>query len=376
MLTFGSAFAGIGAGDLGLEDAGMKPAWQIEVDPSCRDVLALNFNVPLYDDIRRWKEYVHDLTRVDVVIAGFPCQDLSVAGPRAGIHGAKSGLFFDLADMLGEVRPTWVVLENVPGLLTSGRGRDFLAVLDSLEELGYGVAWRVLDSRHFGVPQRRRRVYIVGHLGSLEYPAKVLFEPESRGRHPAAGKEQGEVIATLQASGAGTARVAGIGSDTDFYVYDKRPQEVARTLTAGGKDSGRHMEDDFNLITDQKLAYSLTASTGGVSGKEQQVTVLVDRVANTLMAKLRINYEDETFVYVDPKDLDGIDIRRLVRRLMPVETERLQGLPDGWTDPTGKTKDITRYRVCGNAMTRNVIGWLGRRIVMVEGSKAWEVEDL
>src|SRR5690606_11726146 len=115
--------------------------------------------------------YLKD-TSPELIAFGFPCQDLSVAGQRKGLSGERSGLFFRCVEILGAVRPRWIIVENVTGLLSSNRGRDMSTVVDSLDELGYRWAYRVLDSQYFGVPQRRRRVFIVGYLGEGRDPAK------------------------------------------------------------------------------------------------------------------------------------------------------------------------------------------------------------
>ena len=194
--TYVSLFSGIGGMDAGLHAAGWRPVLFCEADPYRRDVLRDRFpGVPVYDDVRtlgepawrvaadgdgapadegRWEAGSGLPVRGDValVCGGFPCQDLSVAGQRRGLAGERSSLFFEFARVADAVRPAWLLIENVPGLFSSpGRdretgidrsGADFAVVLGTLADLGYGVAWRVLDSRFFGVPQRRRRVFIVG----------------------------------------------------------------------------------------------------------------------------------------------------------------------------------------------------------------------
>lgn len=161
---------------MGFEQAGWKTLWQVENNPFCRAVLATRF-----PDAERSVTDVRNagsknLAAVDCITAGVPCQDVSVAGKRAGLKGERTGLFFEFARILQELRPAWFVFENVPGLLSSNRGRDFAEVLRVLMvECGYGVCWRVLDSQFFGVAQRRRRVFIVGRFGE-PCPAEVLFE--------------------------------------------------------------------------------------------------------------------------------------------------------------------------------------------------------
>ena len=176
MMTVGSLFSGIGGLDLGFERAGMTVAWQCEIDKAASTVLARHWpDVPNMGDVR---DVGHSTPSVDVVVGGFPCQDVSVAGRRAGLDGERSGLWHEFRRIVGDLRPRWVVVENVPGLLSSNGGRDFAVILRGLVECGYGVAWRVLDAQYFGLPQRRRRVFLVGSFGNGR-AAQVLFERES-----------------------------------------------------------------------------------------------------------------------------------------------------------------------------------------------------
>ena len=187
-MRHGSLFAGIEGFGYGFERAGWQTVWQVEQEPFCLAVLETRFpKAQRFKDIRECG--AHNLEAVDCITAGVPCQDVSVAGKRAGLAGERTGLFYEFARILRELRPAWFVFENVPGLLSSNRGRDFAEVLRVLMvECGYGVCWRVLDSQFFGVAQRRRRVFIVGSLGR-PCPAEVLFEPASGSGDIAPGKE-------------------------------------------------------------------------------------------------------------------------------------------------------------------------------------------
>lgn len=179
-----SLFSGVGGFEVGFERAGIDTVLQAESDPVCRSVLERHWpHVERLHDVRdvdrgllpNLRRYGHEPSLaavagceagqdVDLIYGGFPCQDVSVAGQRAGLSGERSGLWHEFQRVLRELRPRWCVIENVPGLLSSGAepGADFGVVLRGLVDLGYGVAWRVLDARWFGVPQRRRRVFIVG----------------------------------------------------------------------------------------------------------------------------------------------------------------------------------------------------------------------
>lgn len=187
-----SFFSGIGGLDLGLEQAGFEVVFQCEAKPFCREILRRHWpTVPLDHDIRALDEAA--IPEADVWAAGFPCQDLSLArmGPRSGLRGSQSGLFHDFVGLVGERLPRTIILENVHGLLSSHGGRDFAVVLKALDELGYGVAWRVLNSKDFGVPQQRRRVYIIAMYRDAGSPGKVLFESECGDWNPKKNRSNG-----------------------------------------------------------------------------------------------------------------------------------------------------------------------------------------
>jgi DNA (cytosine-5)-methyltransferase 1 len=188
-LTGVSLFAGIGGFDLAMQRQGVKVVASVEIDKNCNKVLAEHFpNTKQFNDITEVKG--SDLIGAGftpdrgIITGGFPCQDLSVAGKRAGLAGARSGLFWEAARIVEETQSNWFIIENVPGLLTSNSGADFGVVIGTMADLGYGVAWRVLDAQYFGVPQRRRRVFIVGQRDPDSTSAgEVLFNSQgSRGR--------------------------------------------------------------------------------------------------------------------------------------------------------------------------------------------------
>lgn len=191
--TMASLFTGIGGFDLGFEAAGFKTTFQCEINKYCLSVLEKHWpTIPKATNIKELK--YETIPPSDVWTAGFPCQDVSLArmGPRAGLRGARSGLFHEFARLVGEGRPRVVLLENVHGLLSSHKGRDFEIVIRTLADIGYSVGWRVLNSKNFGVPQSRQRVYIVGCYRDVEGPGRILFEPERGERDAAEGKSNGE----------------------------------------------------------------------------------------------------------------------------------------------------------------------------------------
>ena len=228
-LTVVSLFDGIGGFPLAFERAGAKTVATVEIDTAAAAVSARHFpNAHQFDDVT--KVTGDDLRAVGfvpergILTAGWPCQDFSVAGRRAGLDGARSGLWWEVIRILGETSPRWFLGENVPGLLSSVcapecdggcmavHGGAFGAVLGSLAELGYGFSSRVLDAQYFGVPQQRRRVFIVGHLGvPWTASAEILFEPEGCGGDFASGGEAGQGVAASSARGPGVVSRSGGG---------------------------------------------------------------------------------------------------------------------------------------------------------------------
>ena len=388
-MRFGSLFSGIGGFDLGFERAGMECAWQVEIDASCQKLLEQRFpNVKRHTDVRNVGRA--NLEPVDAICGGFPCQDLSVAGKRAGLAGERSGLWHEFHRIVAELKPSLVVIENVPGLLSSNQGRDFAVILRGLVECGYGVAWRILDARYFGVAQRRRRVFVVASLGNGR-AAEILFESESVSRDSAKSEEARERVArisgTLSANCGGTNRPAGNANELDFCI-----PTVARNTGAGF-----YSDDDvasvraqqggtsFDLITTGTMRSNGDAHSGFEHG-EGLVPIAYQCQGSNVgeMSTLRRGNGNETggvpFVALqmntirpprfndvvgalagEPSNtqINGVLSEYGVRRLTPVECERLQGFPDGWTEGFS---DSTRYRMLGNAVCVNNAEWIGNRI--------------
>ena len=186
MTTAVSLFAGVGGFDLALERAGVKVVASVEWDKNAQNVLRKQFpNAQVFGDIQGVSGEQLRAAGFNpedgIITGGFPCQDLSVAGKRAGLAGSRSGLFWEICRLLDQTRTQTFILENVPGLLSSNNGRDMAVVIEALVERGYRIAWRVLDAQYFGVPQRRRRVFIVGCLGNQgQSPEEILAISEGR----------------------------------------------------------------------------------------------------------------------------------------------------------------------------------------------------
>jgi DNA (cytosine-5)-methyltransferase 1 len=399
-VNVGSLFSGVGGLDLGLARAGHHHVFFCEADSYRRDVLRARWpGVPVFDDVGalgkpawgvavdetgasvdfgRWQARPGLPGGVDLLAGGFPCQDLSVAGRRAGLDGARSGLFFEFARIIDAFRPDWLLLENVPGLLSSNGGRDFGVVLGTLADLRYGVAWRVLNSQFFGVPQRRRRVFIVGAFADGDPSAAarragaVLAVGEGCRRHSAPRGEARKDAAVASLSGIGNGgpddndgqanRVIAVPMSQRIHDVDgpgptltsgNSPNRggsegpmIAAPLTKGSatgegvNQPGRRQEDDVNIVSyaiqERAVSENPDAGPQGAGWKEEMAYTLEARHHVQMVANIG------------------------VRRLTPVECERLQGFPDGWTD-LGGTPDSRRYSAVGDAVTVNVARWIGER---------------
>jgi DNA (cytosine-5)-methyltransferase 1 len=404
MLTVGSTFTGVGGADLGLERAGFNVAWQCELDEWKRSVLAAHWpNVPIHDDITT----LYDPTPVDLLIGGFPCQDLSVAGKRKGFDGERSVLAFEFLRVAESIAPRWIVLENVPGLLTSNRGRDFARLVDEMVGCGYGMAWRILDARFFGVPQRRRRVFFVARRVDSKLDTRTasrlalraLVESSSGDLTP--GWPPREETAASPRSGAEKGRIVGTITATDVLKYSHQglinggqlitheDLNNIRGASALGDLSGaltsRYKYGVNSTVDDGGLAYIPDVSptvtkkwekgSGGPSGSEH-----MNLVSFRKSKRAQTDQDDETLVEADETNTLNrfdtgdtratqaiIDPQTMVRRLTPVECERLMGWPDGWTAPEGvKAPDSKRYAACGDGIVSWVAYWIGQRIRMIE----------
>lgn len=414
-----SLFAGVEGIGLAVERAGWRVVAAVEKDPAARGVIADQMpHIRLFHDVTEVTgdqlRAVGFVARGGILTAGWPCQDNSVAGRRAGMAGPRSGLWVHVARLLAELRPTWFLGENVPGLLSVNDGHDFAQVVqDVADVVGMGCAWRVLDAQHFGVPQRRRRVFIVGCTGNRAAPVEVLFEPEGVRGDPAPGGQAGPRVAALTASSAGS----GCGADDNDAQGGRL---IVSTLMAGSPTSYRAGPDE--AAAGHLVVTTLTTNSGASYDDQQlgqlipiafdaaQVTSPDNRtacrpggpapalaatgrptVAHTLTANPQgggRRQEDDYNVVAHTLSADGadgadasedgtgrgtplvVDGPYEVRRLTPTECERLQGMPDGWTSTSnGRPQaDSPRYRQIGNSVAVPVVEWVARRIAAVAES--------
>jgi DNA (cytosine-5)-methyltransferase 1 len=336
-MIVGSVCSGIGAPECAWHQLGWRNAFFAEIAAFPRAVLAQRFpGVPLHGDFTTIKAGEYD--PIDLLVGGTPCQSFSVAGLRGGLADERGNLALEYLRLADRMRPRWIVWENVPGILSSSAGRDFGAFLGGLVQCGYGFAYRVLDAQYFGVPQQRRRVFVVGYLGDWRPAAAVLFEPASLRGHPAPRREAGEVAPTIPSRSS-----AGGGLGTDF---DCGGGLIARCLTPG--EGNRLDGESCTFVAHTLRGEGFDASEDGTGRGTPLVPVCFDPAQITSAANRT---------------------RVAVRRLTPRECERLQGFPDDWTLVTHRGKlaaDSPRYKAIGNSIAVPVLRWIGERIAAVE----------
>lgn len=468
-----SIFSGVEAASLAWEPLGWEPVAFSEIEPFPCAVLAERWpDVPNLGDITKidWKEEIDGA--IDLVVGASPCQSFSVAGKREGLKGA-SGLMFEYIRCVQELRPRWFLWENVPGALTSEDGGAFGQLLSEMDELGYSLAWRVLDAQFFGVAQRRRRLFLVGHLGA-ESPAEVLFEPDCLSGNPQSSREKRKELASrtgrsaacagFKYSAAPRANTLGYAEEqantltADWHAPAVLPlqgnmigrsdsadrqgmatsqygTEIAGCLTARG-DSSPCADRGQNIVCmtgtqahchiSDEIAGCLTAHMGKddapvvvggaisenaanevfgfAQNTRNEVRIVGDGTLSGALAArpgmkqttfvctggtYPINEHtaicrnvcptfkcggDGTMVASETGDKPAGVNPMLVRRLTPLECERLQGFPDGHTQIAWKGKpaedcpDGPRYKAIGNSMAVPVMRWIGRRIAAVDAN--------
>ena len=432
-----SVCSGVEAATVAWHDLGWKPIAFSEIEPFPSAVLAHRFpTVPNVGDMTKYKEWNLNES-IDLLVGGTPCQSFSVAGLRKGLEDPRGNLMLTYVGILDKFRPKWCIWENVPGVLSSNGGRDFGAFLGALGELGYGWAYRVLDAQHFGVPQRRRRVFVVGCLGDWVSPAKVLFEPESllgdfkksrSKKQGTASSAQGSTpdgkhtVGTLMARDYKGFGNQDIKDGRGLIVYENHPTDsrvkemgtvcttvTARWGTGGGNVPFALAENTIgrqpmnggngNGFTEGGPMYTLNA-TGvhgiaygfepGIAKREGSPNRFVENQSPTLRANMGDNQTATAYaVDVYNQAVDGDVAATLtsacggtntsgpklmqnmaVRRLTPVECERLQGFPDNHTNIPWRKKaespDGPRYKAMGNSMAVPVMHWIGQRIETIK----------
>jgi DNA (cytosine-5)-methyltransferase 1 len=475
-----SVCSGVEAATVAWHDMGWSPVAFSEIEPFPSAVLAHHYpNVPNLGDMTKYKDWNLNES-IDILVGGTPCQSFSVAGLRKGLEDPRGNLALTYIGILDKFKPKWCIWENVPGVLSSNGGRDFGSFLGALAELGYGFAYRVLDAQYFGVPQRRRRVFVVGCLGDAVSASKVLFERESMLGNPPKSRSKGEKTPSFTSSsfggygeGVGTIRASGgdLGGGSETLITSQSPNGDTTIGTLLAKDykgiGNQDLEDGRGLVLEPKVyenhpndsrvkemgdtCTTVTSrwGTGGgnvpfvqeayrKSRRAQSVndheTWVDDGIANTIntfdVGDVRTTHavialaentigrqpqnggngngftEDGPMYTLNATGVHGVsygfepgiakregDPNRFVeeltptlranmgdnqtamannmsvRRLTPIECERLQGFPDDYTNIPWRKKldspDGPRYKAMGNSMAVPCMKWIGQRIAQI-----------
>lgn len=361
-----SVCSGIEAATIAWHPLGWTPAAFSEIEAFPRAVLQHHYpDVPLHGDFTTIG--ADEYGPIDLLVGGAPCQSFSVAGLRGGLADDRGNLALEYLRLADRKRPRWLVWENVPGVLSSNGGRDFGAILGGMVELGYGFAYRVLDAQHFGVPQRRRRVFVVGYLGDWRRAAAVLFERHSLSGDTPPRREKGQAVAgTFKACASSGGWSNSVDHAAAGYMVPSTG-DILHCLNAGGM--GRQDYETETLIAHSLRGEGFDASEDGTGRGTPLVPVAF---AENIRAEVRISEQTDALTKGGGKPGQGYAAAMVgsqVRRLTPRECERLQGFPDDYTAVPYRGKpaaDGPRYKALGNSMAVPVMRWIGDRIAMAE----------
>lgn len=388
-MRFLSVCSGIEAASVAWKPLGWEAAAFAEIEAFPSAVLAHHYpGIPNMGDMTRFKEWDLEPGSVDLLVGGTPCQSFSIAGLRGGLDDDRGNLALVFARMVDHFRPRWVVWENVPGVLSSHGGRDFGAILGAFHELGYSCAWRILDAQYFGVPQRRRRVFLVASARDWRGPAAVLFERQSVRGNTQASREKGKGYPGTAADGPEN-ECAGCGVMWEPDGALEACPVCGSMLRVYIPNLSPCLETTMN---DYSRADGFTAIIPPVTVHGTQDPIaLVDRafpLGRNSGQENAVLFAENSRGEVRLEDGDGSVSGALssgggkpgqgfpaiagslgVRRLTPTECERLQGFPDGYTQVPYRGKeaaDSPRYKALGNSMAVPVMRWIGERLAKVE----------
>ena len=293
----------------------------------------------------------------DLLCAGFPCQSFSVAGKRKGFEDTRGTMFFEIARIAKHKRPRYLLLENVKGLLSHDKGKTFSTIIGILADLGYRVEWQVLNSKHFGVPQNRERVFIVGHLGGKG--GRQIFPIGESGEEniKLQGQQTNTLKARYRADGDGSYVIESeLNAQKGKLHYIGGVEGKRKKWLKDGKDKSRNFSQGQRIYSDKGISQTLAGNAGGQGGKTGLYAIgSTQKHAGVL--------KDTSPALTEAMGKGGghtpMIMGTRIRRLTPTECERLQGFPDGWTEGVSDTQ---RYKCLGNAVTTNVITAIGEKI--------------
>ena len=394
MIKIFSMFSGVGGFELGFQQANLQTqvVGFCEIDKYASQILETKFKgIKNYGDATTIDET--KLPNFDILVGGFPCQSFSMAGKRKGFDEARGTLFFDVARILAHKKPRNFILENVKGLLSHNKGKTFETILGILSDLGYIVEWELLNSKNYGVPQSRERMYIVGHLRGQSRP-KVFSFREGNGVSETSRKKERE--RSSQVSSTITSNYKrGTHAMGEQYILE--PKELTKNLgqgqrvystngasvsikALGGGQGGKtglykipqatkqgyewaDLGDSVNLQNLKSKTrrgrvgkqIAQTLDTGNQQYTIVQATITPSR-KNKSQNGRRFKDNEEPMFTLTQNDVHGVMHNKTqIRRLTPIECERLQGFPDNWTKGLSDTQ---RYKCMGNAVTTNVVEWV------------------
>jgi DNA (cytosine-5)-methyltransferase 1 len=378
-MRYGSVCSGIEAATMAWHSLGWKPQWFSEIEPFPSAVLQHHYpQIPNLGDMTLiHSNPIFNETTIDVLVGGTPCQSFSVAGLRKGMDDPRGNLALEFCRIADKAKPKWIVWENVPGVLSSNGGKDFGSLLGALGELGYGFAYRILDAQYFGVAQRRRRIFLIGYLGDWRPAAAVLFESESLCRDIAESRSKRQKV-TREIKGSvvdnsesgewwdGGQTAASLTTRChDQYMPDKGhfsaviQNEDKKTIVLDRASFNQGQNAQY----EPKIEESNTTPTLVARGPHAVFPVAVD------MYNMSINEKTSQTLSSSASDINhtgGTITNARVRRLTPIECERLQGFPSGFTNIPYRKKeespDGPRYKSLGNSMAVPVMAWIGKRI--------------
>ena len=341
-LTFIDLFAGVGMARMGMEQAGFKCVYTCEFDKHKRkEYEIIHGNIPEGCDIRDVR--ATDIPRSDVWFFGAPCQDFSIAGLRKGLGGERSSLIGEVFRLLkekAEDKPEWLVYENVKGMLSSNYGCDFLSILLAMDGLGYDVEWQVLNTKNFGLPQNRERVYTIGHLRERGSKQILPITKDSGQIDKLEGKINSNTI---------TARYGNALSNGTYIIEGNERKQTSINQVASIDSDKRFNPNRYRGYDTDGLSPCLNTAQGG--GREPHVLV------NSNEYK-----KDGVFIQ------DGEEY--VIRKLTPKECMRLQGVPDEYTDKLimAGISDSQIYKAAGDGLSVPIAKEIGKRI------RKWMIE--
>jgi len=370
-MRYASVCSGVEAPTVAWHPLGWKPQFFSEIEKFPSAVLEHHYpDVPNHGDMLNYKDWpdYDKANGIQLLVGGTPCQSFSVAGLRKGLDDPRGNLMLTFLGVAKKYNPKWIIWENVPGVLSSNKGRDFGTFLGALGKIGYGFAYRLCDAQYFGLAQRRKRVFVVGYLGDWRRAAAVLFERESLSGHPAPSREAREEVAQCLTTRTGSA----YDPLTESFVTE---QTTANTITASYGMGGVDYET-------KPIAFGAQNSASQGDSVSEHVTPTLDKSKTQAVAydmKQHHNPQPTDTMALTAGNCNTVrgdtpllQTNMQVRRLTPRETERLQGFPDDYTQIPWRNKapedcpDGPRYKAMGNSMAVPVMRWIGERIEMVE----------